>query len=87
MLLKVALILGCDFVDNVEFKEICPLSIKSQTNGTGATNAQENEPPAECCCDSHRNDSDDDRIGAFVSYFFCDPIYKRSINLEDLEPY
>lgn len=70
MLLKVALILGCDFVDNVEFKEICPLSIQSQPAGH---NAQDENGPAEgCCCESHRNNSNNDQIGAYVS---CGPFF------------
>ena len=62
MLLKVALILGCDFVDNVAFEQLCPLNFK---------NCEINE---ECCCDMHLdkslNHNNQENTGAFAHYIF-----------------
>lgn len=63
MLLKVALILGCDFQENCAFEQICPLSFK---------NCELNE---ECCCNLHFNQStehlnDLTNQGAFAHFNF-----------------
>ena len=62
MLLKVALILGCDFVDNVAFEAICPLSIQQ----TIKNNEQ-------CCCSSHHFEQQhsidgQQQIGAYAHF-------------------
>jgi len=63
MLLKVALILGCDFVDNVGFSEICPLSIQQ--------NVKLNE---QCCCSHHLNHDqpidNQQPVGAYAHFTF-----------------
>lgn len=60
MLLKVSLILGCDFVDNVAFEQLCPLNF---------TNCKADE---ECCCNLHQTNSDHQSTnnGAFAHYIF-----------------
>lgn len=67
MLLRIALILGCDYVDNVAFETICPLSItEHQINST------HNEKSSNCCCQSHRFDlqqqKSQQQIGAYAHF-------------------
>lgn len=69
MLLKISLIIGCDYIDNVEFKEICPLSLQADHKKKTNEQITNNE---KCCCDSHLNETNEknDQIGAYAHFKF-----------------
>ena len=90
MLLKIALILGCDFVDNVEFDEICPLSLTqiNSSNQISSNNNNEQTIEQQCCCSTHLSDENDkEKLNGAYAHFKFNSISNHQIIIDKLTKY